>query len=511
MTMKRLIRSLLLAACTAGLFAVPAQAQKSADTLRMAQSFPLETIDPYYSSYLEVFLVVGEMVWDSLVYGDPETGETKPLLAKSYEWIDDKTLTFELRDDVKWQDGEPLTSADVVYTFEYIINPDNRTIRREYYDYIESVEADGDYKVTVHLLRPFGPTIEMMKVLPILPVDFFGPGGVAGGNGRLVGTGPYSIENFTPGGGVTLVKNDNYFADSPKGMPSIGRVEYRHITEMSTQVSELVSGGVDWVWRLTPDELGNVARSPNINTEVRNSMRLNFISFDVEGKSETQALTDIRVRQAVAHAINRPALVEQLVGGSSGAQQQPCVGVQFGCPSPEEVTQYDYDPEKAKALLAEAGYPNGLDVTFWVIDNRPQLWIAAVQADLAAVGIRANIRLANAKILYEATAKGATPMFFASFGSHIRDASQMMIAFFGTGSLRDLVHDAELTEWVDKGGSVTDPDERLAIYKQIAQRITERLYWLPLWVEPTTYAWSDELNYTPYDDENPRLYLASWK
>src|SRR5690606_7404913 len=109
MTMKRLIRSLLLAACTAGLFAVPAQAQKSADTLRMAQSFPLETIDPYYSSYLEVFLVVGEMVWDSLVYGDPETGETKPLLAKSYEWIDDKTLTFELRDDVKWQDGEPLT------------------------------------------------------------------------------------------------------------------------------------------------------------------------------------------------------------------------------------------------------------------------------------------------------------------------------------------------------------------------------------------------------------------
>lgn len=222
-------------------------------------------------------------------------------------------------------------------------------------------------------------------------------------------------------------------------------------------------------------------------------------------------MTDIRVRQAVAHAINRPALVEQLVGGSSGAQQQPCVGVQFGCPSPEEVTQYDYDPEKAKALLAEAGYPNGLDVTFWVIDNRPQLWIAAVQADLAAVGIRANIRLANAKILYEATAKGGTPMFFASFGSHIRDASQMMIAFFGTGSLRDLVHDAELTEWVDKGGSVTDPDERLAIYKQIAQRITERLYWLPLWVEPTTYAWSDELNYTPYDDENPRLYLASWK
>jgi peptide/nickel transport system substrate-binding protein len=486
-------------------------AQKSADTLRVAQSFPLETIDPYYSSYLEVFIVVGEMVFDSLVFADPKTGEAKPLLSTSFKWLDTKTLTFDLRQGVTWHDGKPFTSADVIYTFNYILDPANRTIRREYYDFIDKVTAEGDYKVTFHFKRPFGPTMQMMNVLPILPVDFFGKGGVAGGNGRLVGTGPYKIEQFTPGAGVKLIKNDKYFTGSPKGTPSIGRFEYKRIPEASAQVSELVSGGVDWVWRLTPDDLKNVARSPRVATEIKSSMRLNFISFDVEGKSDTKAVTDLRVRRAVAHAINRKTLVAQLVGGSSGVQHQPCVQAQFGCPDVSDVVQYDYDPGKAKALLAEAGYPNGLELTLWVIDNRPPLWAAAVQADLKAVGIKANIRLANAKILYEATATGSTPMFFSSFGSTVRDVSQMWIAFFGTGSLRDLAHDRELTAWVDEGGVVADPEERKNIYKNVARRLMERLYWFPLWVEPTTYAYNKDLNYRAFDDENPRFYLSSWK
>jgi len=508
--MIRALKRLLTAACAVGLLIAPAYAQKSADTLRVAQVFPLETIDPYYSSYLEVFIIIGESVWDSLVYSNPETGEPQPLLAKSFEWIDDQTLTFDLRDDVKWHDGQAFTSADVLYTFNYILDPENRTIRREYYDYIDRVEADGDHKVTFHLKRPFGPTMQMMNVLPILPVDFFGEGGVAGGNGRLVGTGPYKIESFAPGGGAVLAKNDDYFVGGPKGTPSIGRIDYRYILETSTQVSELLTGGIDWVWRLTTDDLDNVVRSPEITTERKNSMRLNFMAFDVEGKSETKAFTDLKVRQAVAHAINRDALVSQLVGAEA-PQHQPCVGVQFGCPAPDQVTNYEYNPEKAKALLAEAGFPNGFEVTFWVIDNRPALWYAGIQADLAAVGIKANFRLGNAKILYEATATGSTPVFYSSFGSTVRDVSQMFIAFFGTGSLRDLVHDAELTAWIDRGGSIADPAERQALYQQVAGRITEQLYWLPLWVEPTTYAYNNDLNYTAFNDENPRFYFASWK
>ncbi len=152
-------------ACTSNL----AHAGKKDDKLRIAQALPLNTIDPYYSTYLEVFIVVGEMTFDSLVYKDPDGKGYEPLLATSWEYKDDKTIEFTLRKGVTWHDGTPLTVADVLYTFNYILDPSHRTVRREYYSFIDHVDADGDDKVVIHLKAPYGPLMEMINVLPILP------------------------------------------------------------------------------------------------------------------------------------------------------------------------------------------------------------------------------------------------------------------------------------------------------------------------------------------------------
>ena len=122
----KLRAALLLAfAC----FAVPALAQKSADTLRFGLGGALDVIDPYYTGDREVTMVVGEMVFDTLIYRDPATFEHKPLLATAWRWIDDVTLELDLRPGVTWQDGKPFTADDVAYTFGYITDPANKIWR----------------------------------------------------------------------------------------------------------------------------------------------------------------------------------------------------------------------------------------------------------------------------------------------------------------------------------------------------------------------------------------------
>src|SRR5690606_16431682 len=132
----------------------------------------------------------GEMAFDALVFQRPGDSDFTPLLAKSFAFVDDTTIEFELRDDVKWHDGQPFTAADVVYTFSYILNPENKTIRRDHYSFIDRVEETGPNKVTMHLKSASAVAMPLLGILPIVPQGFYGVNGQIA-EGRLVGTGPY--------------------------------------------------------------------------------------------------------------------------------------------------------------------------------------------------------------------------------------------------------------------------------------------------------------------------------
>src|SRR4051812_8069388 len=113
-------------AALATFFGTPAMAQKSADTLRWASTSSIPRIDPYYNTLREPVILNGQLIWDTLIYRDPDNGDYKPLLAKSWRWLNDVTLEFNLREDVKWHDGQPLTAADAVYTFNYVSDEKNK-------------------------------------------------------------------------------------------------------------------------------------------------------------------------------------------------------------------------------------------------------------------------------------------------------------------------------------------------------------------------------------------------
>ena len=170
---------------------------------------------------------------------------------------------------------------------------------------------------------------------------------------------------------------------------------------------------------------------------------------------------------------------------------------------------YDYNPAKAKQLLAEAGYPNGFDVelTSYVL---PQ-WGAAVQNYLQAVGIRAKLNQLQTAALIQRAKAGELRMYLGSWGSYsINDVSAILPNFFDGGA-DDYARDPDVIKWLVEGGSSNDPEARKKAYSAAIHRITEQAYWVPLHTYVTTYGFSKQLDFTPYADELPRFYLAKWK
>lgn len=486
-----------------------ALAQKSADALRIVMRDALPNIDPYYNN-LRTGLVMAHQGWDTLVHRDPESFELKPLLATAWRFPSPTVLELDIRQGVKFHDGSDLTAEDVVYTINTVSNPDARVSTPSNYAWIEKAEATGPFAVRVTLRRPTPAALEYLAlVTPIYPKAYRERVGPEGYTRQPVGAGPYRITRFDPGAAVEFERFDGYWQGSPKGRPAIRRLSVRFVPDAATEMTELLSGRADWIWNMNPDQFEQVNRLPTVQAIRQESMRVGYLSIDAAGRSGAgNPLTNVKVRQAIWHAIDRRAMAERLVTGGSRVPPAPCYPSQFGCDATAAVT-YDYDPAKAKALLAEAGFPNGFE-TEMVSYILPQ-WGSAVQNYLQAVGIRARLTQMQVAAAIQRSWQGTTPLFLGSWGSYsINDVSAIMPVFFGGGN-DDYVRDAEMQKYMLDGGSSMDVEARKQAYSAAIRRATENAFWLPLHTYVTTYGFSRQLNFKPFPDELPRFYLASWK
>jgi len=239
------------------------------------------------------------------------------------------------------------------------------------------------------------------------------------------------------------------------------------------------------------------------------TMRVAFMSIDGAGRTGADnPLTKEKVRQALFYAVDRATMAKQLMQGSSRPLDAPCFPTQFGCDQ-AAATHYAYDPAKAKALLAEAGYPNGFDTELYSY-LLPQ-WNGAIQNYLRAVGINAHINQMQVAAVIQASQAGKTPLSTGSWGSYsINDVSAFMPYYF-TGTPDDYTRDPEIEKLVKQGGSVTDPDQRRKAYSEAIRLISSHADWMPLFTYVKTYGFSRQLNFKPWTDELPRFYLSSWK
>ncbi len=504
MRLWRTLAGLLLAAPLA---AHPAQAQKSANTLRIAWRDAIPNVDPYYNQ-LRTGLVLAHQAWDTLVYRDPDTFQIKPLLATSWKQTDDTTLDFELRPGVSFHDGSAFTADDVVYTVNTVL-ADSQVAVPSNYAYLAGAEKLDDLHVRIKLKQVFPAALEYISMtLPIWPKAYRERVGAEAYSRAPVGTGPFRITRVDGLSEIDLDRNEAYF-DGPKGHPALAKLVIHEVSDATTEMTEILAGRADWIWQFNPDQFDNLSRVPALVALRAESMRIGYLSLDAAGRSGAgNPLANLKVRQAVAHAIDRPTVARQLMQGGSRVLDAACYPTQFGCDQ-AVATRYDYDPAASRKLLAEAGYPDGFD-TELVTYVLPQ-YGGAIQAYLKAVGINARISQLPVAEAVQRTTAGQSPMTLGTWGSYsINDVSAILPVFFG-GDGQDDSRDPDVTRSVQAGGSTTDQDERRKDYSAALRRVSEQMYWLPLYTYVTTYAFSRQLNFKPYPDELPRFFLASWK
>jgi peptide/nickel transport system substrate-binding protein len=499
----------ILMAVLLGAGAAPALAQKSADTLRITMRDALTNIDPYYNN-LRTGVVMHHQGWDALVYRNPDTFKLEPLLATEWKLPDPTTIEFTLRPGVKFHDGSPFTADDVVYTLNLVADPMSKVSTPANYNWIDKAEKTGELSVRVKLKRPTPAALEYFAlVVPIYPKAYREKVGPEAYAKAPVGAGPYKVTKVESGVSIDFERFEDYWAGSPKGRPAIKKISVRFVPDAATEMTELLASRADWIWNLNPDQFDSVNTLPHLQAVRKESMRVGYLALDAAGRTGADnPITNVKVRQAIWHAIDRKAIADKLVTGGSRVPPAPCFPPQFGCDG-EMAVHYPYDPARAKQLLAEAGFANGFDVELasYVL---PQ-WGAAVQNYLQAVGIRAKINQLQVQALVQRAKAGELRMYLGSWGSYsINDVSAILPNFFDGGA-DDYARDPDVQKWLAEAGSSNDPEVRKKAYSAAIQRITERAYWAPLHTYVTTYGFSKQLDFTPYPDELPRFFLAKWK
>lgn len=483
----------------------PAVAGKKDNSLNIAWEKELETLDFYFQSAREG-TILSRHIYDSLVYRDPDTGEYKPLLAKSCKWIDDVTIEAELRKGVTFHNGEKFDADDVVYTLNFVSNPNTKVMMPRNVNWIKNVDKLGPYKVRINLHKPFPAAFEYLSgQTPIYPKDYYAKVGPKGFGVKPIGTGPYRVAKVLPGKAIDMVKNDNYFDGSPKGKPSIEVISQRTIPEVTTKVAELMTGGLDWIWLVPKDQAEELVKRPELKVDFAETMRVGFLYFNNVADSPFK---NIKVRQAIAHAIDRQAIVKNLVGGTSRVIHSVCYPTQFGC-TDEGVLKYEYNPQKAKKLLAEAGYPNGFEFNFHAYRDRP--YAEASIGYLHAIGLKPKLVYMKYAAMREKWQGNKVPLAFWTWGSFsVNDISAITGHWFKF-SIDDFARDPELRDWLETGDTSIDPGVRKEAYKKALRRISEQAYALPMFTWVSNTAYSKDLEYKAYPDEVPRYFLTKWK
>ena len=496
---------LTIAAGIALLPAAPAFAGKADDTLNVGFRLQLQSLDTYYSPGREGFLL-GFWAYDALVYRDPATFEFVPALSTGWRRIDDLTLEFDIREGVKFHDGSVMTAEDVAYTLNFVAKPENNIFQQNIVTWIDRVEVSGPGKVRVFAKKVTPLAMQFISTLSIYPKAYYEKVGKEGMATKPVGTGPFVAR--PSGNDVVFERFPDYYADSPKGQPGISKVVYKTIPDVSTQVAELLTGGLDWAYYIPNDQAGLLGSNPMLDVVSEDSFRVAYLTLDAAGKTDPKIpTTDVRVRRAISHAIDREAIATNLVGGSASVVHAPCYPSQLGCDA--EVVRYDHDVAKAKALMAEAGYADGFSID--ILGYRNRQVAEAIINDLRTIGIRANLRWLQYPAVVERRRANQAPMIVDDWGSSsINDVAAILPVFFNTGA-DDYAMDKAVAEAIAKGGSVNDVGERKAAYAEALQRITDQAYFVPLHTMPINYVFTKDLDMPVPADEIPEFYRARWK
>ena len=431
--------------------------------------------------------------------------ELQPLLAESWETEDGKVWTLNLREGVTWHDGEPFTAEDVVFSFNAYANPavasrwSSKVGGVEGYDAFQSGEADAlsgveavdDSAVRVTLAEP-NPNWMLLEqsYIVIFPEHILGdvpPEELANHPfwTDRVGTGPFKWDLYVPGQTVEVVRNDDYFL----GAPELDRIIYTNFADAAALLAAIERGEIDelpYESSVLPvtdieryDNLDGVTVVP-MNSGAPIYLRLSY---------EVPELADPLVRQAMAHAIDRDAIIEGVFEGQTEIRNSLFTQ---DWATAEDLNPYPYDPERARELLEEAGFDASrtFDFVYYYSDPLTQDVVTAIQAYLAEVGINVAPRLVNGATLNQMYRDGSFEIGYVALGHGLDPAAAAPAV--ECGSLIALGYcNEEVDALFAEGITYADQDERAPVYQEISRILNEDLAGIFLWQQIRPLAFRD--------------------
>ena len=495
-------RSVLL--CMALALALPTfgAAQSNGGTLKISHSTRIATLNPLSLSGPAEYPVI-DMAYSGLTRIGPDS-QPMPDLAKSWEGSPDATeFTFHLREGVTFHDGTPATSSDVVATYEAILNPDIPSSALSVLNMIDSVKAVDDLTVKFTLSSPFAdfPTSTAHANARIISEEALS-GDLTKLDTVVNGTGPFKMESYDSARITRLVRNENYFSE---GKPYLDAVEMHLFPDLAAETTNFLSGEIDVMLLVQQADYARISSTPGINAlRVPSGRYVNVVM-----RFDQPPFDNLKVREALAYAMDRQLLVDLVLEGLGRPGHDNILSPEFKfrIDTPEK----NYDPAKAKALLAEAGYPDGISLDL-VASNRPairaQVAIAIKQMALPA-GFDIKVKtMPHDTYIANVWKKGN--FYMAYWGMQPTEDATFNLLLTSNASYEDTGWmNAKFDELVNAGRSTTIEAERADAYSEAQELMLKELPYIIPFYEDVLTASKDHVKGYSINPINRYFYLEN--
>ncbi len=501
----------------AALACFAASSPASAHTATVAVASNFTTMDPYDAGDV-LSRSAAKSFYEGLFAFDKDL-KPQPQLAESYAVSEDgKIYDIKLRQGVMFHDGTEFGAEAVKINFDRVLDKKNGLTRHTFFNFIDRVEVTGKYEVRFVLKNPMSGFISRLsngtgQMICPSAIKKYGNDGLAF---NACGTGPYKLKYFNPSERLEVVKNPNYRVP---GLPKLDGITWIPVPENNTRANMLMTGEADYIHQLPPELYNRMASRDDLTLFNAPSIMQRFLTINMLQKP----FDDVRVRQAIAYAINKEAFCKVVYNGFA----RPATGVlPAEVPGAVNFGGYPYDPQKARELLKEAGYPSGFKTELWGGFNSSTIAKAVqfIAQQLRQVGIDAATKQIEAGQKVELIDSNPDPatapvrLYYISWSNSTAEPDWGIRPFFdsrcsppnllNTSYYRNPAVDAAL----DKGLAAVKEEDRIASYEEAQQLIWKDVPTVPLITENGLAGVNKKLkNFYPTPDSSFSFYEASWE
>ena len=468
-----------------------------AETLTIGLPTNINTLDPHASSTVPTDLSLSSHLYTPLIIRDASL-ELQPAAAESWEVLDDNTWEFRLRDGITFTNGEVLNAEAVKWNLERVLNPDNNLRLRGFLRLIDEVTVVDPLTVRIHTSSPFPALANQLAMFFLLPPEWATENDPAT---AALGSGPYELVSFSSGDQAVIRLREDYWGEQP----AFEEVTFRIMPEAASRIAAVRAGDVDFVSQFPPSDVEALNGQDGVTAGTIASTRFMFVKFNTlrEPFAGNEDLW-----RALNYAVDRELILDALWGGAGEVGHcQPLSPAYFGF-NPE-LEEYPYDPDRARELLAQAGYPNGLEVELETTIGRyiqaPDIaQIIAAQLGEVGVTVRISEMEFGAWLTKYRKDRNLGDMAYFGLAWPTLDADGLL-GFWESTSDQAYYENPEFDALIREARSITDQERRLELYAQATQILCDAPPHIGMFFQPITYATGPNVEWTPRADDWVRV------